>query len=98
MGKVIYFDGDCNVCDSFVHWIYKRDRGEIFQFSFNNNGSDEIYLRKDDALVRGSSAVALILNELGPGPRFLSFFFRIPIVSNLAYKVFAKYRYLFFHF
>jgi predicted DCC family thiol-disulfide oxidoreductase YuxK len=32
-GPVIFFDGYCNLCNGFVHWIVKRDRKGIFQFA-----------------------------------------------------------------
>lgn len=96
MGKVIYFDGDCNFCDGFVHWVYKRDRRKVFQFSFNNKGAAEIYVEADNLIVRGSAAVSMILSELGLIPRIVSLFFRIPLLSTLAYSFFAKYRYVIF--
>ena len=33
LGPVILFDGVCNLCDSFVQWVVKRDPAGIFRFA-----------------------------------------------------------------
>jgi len=30
--KIILFDGVCNLCDSFVQFVIKRDRNDLFRF------------------------------------------------------------------
>ncbi|WP_243641725.1 thiol-disulfide oxidoreductase DCC family protein [Maribacter algicola] len=31
--KIILFDGVCNVCNSFVQFVIKRDHNDVFQFT-----------------------------------------------------------------
>ena len=30
--KIILFDGVCNLCDSFVQFVIKHDKGDVFRF------------------------------------------------------------------
>lgn len=58
--KVILFDGVCNVCDSFVQFILKRDKKGQFLFASLQSEIGKQLLKKHQVQVKELSTVVLI--------------------------------------
>lgn len=110
--QVIIFDGVCNLCDTFVHYVIKRDVDAVFRFAPLQTdvaknlladhygkpfGADTVVLIKDGVAYDQSDAVLEILRAL-PRQRF----FRVALgmlpkpVRDYLYRVIAKNRYRIF--
>ena len=60
---LILFDGVCNLCESSVRFVIKRDQGARFQFtSLQSDTSEKILLEHDYA---GSSLASVLLLSQG---------------------------------
>ncbi len=86
---VLFFDGVCNLCNSSVQWILKRDPGARFRFaslqgklageSLPAHGCDPadlntVALLKNGVLYTKSAAVLQVMNSLGGGWKLLYYF------------------------
>lgn len=102
---VIFFDGICNLCDSFVNFVYKRDTKRQFLFAPLQGETAQDMLEETDRtnlkylvlfhkgrIFRGSEAVQKIFCLLYPKSSW--FLRRIP--GHFLYEVIAKRRYKFF--
>lgn len=94
MADIIFFDGVCNLCDGFVHFIIDRDQAERFRFvSLQSDTAQQlllrhgqlppavpstIYLLRDGKLYEQSEAVLLILQCLNSGWRYASALLLLP--------------------
>jgi len=58
--KVILFDGVCNVCDSFVQFVLKRDQKGVFYFASLQSEIGKQLLAKHKVAVADLSTVVLI--------------------------------------
>jgi predicted DCC family thiol-disulfide oxidoreductase YuxK len=109
---VILFDGVCNLCNSSVQFILKRDRKNRFLFGSLQGKAGQHYLQQfrlpandfnSFILVEGeksytrSAAVLHMLNRLG-GPWRLFYVFMIipPFIRNGVYNTIARNRYKWF--
>ncbi|SHK79948.1 thiol-disulfide oxidoreductase DCC family protein [Hymenobacter psychrotolerans] len=88
MKDIIFFDGVCNLCDGFVHFVIDRDEAARFRFvSLQSEVAQQllhqhgqlppavpatIYLLRAGKLYEQSEAVLLILQQLGSGWRYAS--------------------------
>lgn len=88
MADIIFFDGVCNLCDGFVHFVIDRDEAARYQFvSLQSEAAQQlllrhgqlppvvpstIYLLRAGKLYEQSEAVLLILQQLDSGWRYAS--------------------------
>ncbi|OIQ36107.1 MAG: thiol-disulfide oxidoreductase [Bacteroidetes bacterium MedPE-SWsnd-G1] len=106
---LILFDGICNLCNSSVQFVLKKDKNKQFifasiqsdaakeillQFSKNNSDLDSIYLIYKGRLYTKSSAILRIGNLLGGFYALVIIFWIVPKpIRNWAYDFIAKNRY-----
>ena len=111
--KIVFFDGTCNLCNGFVDWLIRHDRKDTFQFAslqgtsafallpkeFRHRTEDlttVLYFR-DAVVAMKSTAVLLILQDLGGPWKFLRIFQFMPLfLRDLIYDQVAQYRYQIF--
>ncbi len=110
--NIILFDGHCNLCNSSVNFILKRDKTGKFKFAslqseigielckqhnIDTNIVDSIILIKNDKVFIKSSVVLEILKDLPIGWKFFRIGIIIPkFIRDWMYDVVAKYRYTIF--
>jgi predicted DCC family thiol-disulfide oxidoreductase YuxK len=107
--RLIIFDGVCNLCNSTVQFIIKRDRKKKFSFATCQSGalhdiikqhglpatelSTVVYLKKGVPYFK-SRAILEILRDLGNGWNLFYILIIIPpFIRNFVYDLIAKYRY-----
>lgn len=108
---IVLFDGVCNMCNSFVQFVIKRDPKGVFKFASlqSNSGSSilnhheyrkdlhSIVLIDGDTLYTESTAILHIVSHLSGPVRILSLFKMVPKpLRDRLYQFGAKYRYLLF--
>tara|TARA_B110000467_G_scaffold26531_1_gene23980 strand:- start:280 stop:684 length:405 start_codon:yes stop_codon:yes gene_type:complete len=109
---IIFFDGVCNMCNSFVRLIIKLDYKEQFifcpisskkgqkiinKFSLDLKNIDSILLLKNNKITLKSEAVIEILVSLSLLFRFFLILKILPSkLLDLIYDFIAKYRYKLF--
>lgn len=102
---VIKFDGVCNLCNSFVQFVIKRDKRNKFKFSplqaeitdKEQTDFETIILEKEGEIYDKSSAFANIVREMKGGWPYLYLTTLVPKpIRNLVYSLVAKYRYKLF--
>ena len=109
---LLFFDGVCNLCNSSVQTIIKKDRHQKFKFAsiqsdaakeillqFDNFNSsiDSIILINNGKLFYKSSAVLRVCKILGSVYSFLIIFWLIPKpIRDWMYDFVAKNRYSWF--
>ena len=110
--SVILFDGVCNLCNSTIQFIIKKDTKHRFKFaSLQSDAAREILLQysmknvelksivfiTNNRIYLKSSAVLRILWELGGFYKLLNFFLLVPKpLRDLSYDYIAKNRYRWF--
>jgi predicted DCC family thiol-disulfide oxidoreductase YuxK len=108
--KVIFFDGYCGLCNSFIDFMIKVDSKAIFKFSPLQSEYAKKHLSKSDiedlksvvVLIDGQSyrqapAVIKALTQLGGLWSLLAIFNIFPdFLLNFFYNLVAKNRYKFF--
>lgn len=109
--SIIFFDGECNLCNSSVNFIIRHDRRNIFQFSslqsdfaksalgniLFNTGISTIILKKGDALFFKSDAALEISRSLSGGWPAFYFFKIVPkFIRDFIYDFVASHRYRWF--
>jgi len=109
---VVLFDGVCNLCNSTVSFLIKRDKNKIFRFAhlqsetarsllekhqLEGKGVDSIvYIEKEKSYIK-STAVLKILRHLKQPYPLLYIFIIIPLfMRNAAYNLIANNRYRWF--
>lgn len=109
---IVFFDGECNFCNGWVKFIYRRDRQGVFKFAslqspaaqrilleFNQRLEriDSIVLVEEGKYYTESTAVLRILKRLDGPIKYVYFFKIIPAsFRDWAYRLFAKKRYAYF--
>lgn len=108
---IIFFDGVCGLCNSFVNIIYNSDRERLFRYSPLQGETARKYLKElpehpeewsivyvdELGIYRESDATLRILNRLGGSWGFLSYFRIIPKnIRDYLYRIVAKHRYRIF--
>ncbi|MGY8932839.1 MAG: thiol-disulfide oxidoreductase DCC family protein [Flavobacteriales bacterium] len=107
--KVILFDGVCNLCNSFVNFVIRNDKKEVFKFApiqsdfgeialkkhrINSKDTDSIILVDDDNYYIKSSAALYIAKNLSGAYPLLFCFMLVPkFMRNWVYDFVAKNRY-----
>jgi predicted DCC family thiol-disulfide oxidoreductase YuxK len=110
-GSILY-DGDCNLCNSQVRFIRKRDRENMFRFvplqseegrsmlrsaGLPEDELDTVVYVKDGKDLTRSSAVLGILRDLGGGWRLLGVLGIIPSgIRDFFYRLVARNRHRLF--
>lgn len=109
---IIFFDGVCNLCNSSVKFILKRDRNELFLFSsLQSDASKEILLQynlenltlntiillEDGIIYQKSTAILRIAKRLSGIYKYAYVFIIIPtFIRDGIYSFIAKRRYKWF--
>jgi predicted DCC family thiol-disulfide oxidoreductase YuxK len=106
MKKIIFFDSKCTHCNSFIHFLFKYDKREVFYFSDYQSELAKSYIKKNiDSVIyfngvstlTKSEAIQEILRELNGLSIFIakvmSFFPRSFL--NFGYDFFARNRHRF---
>ena len=108
---IIFFDGVCAMCNSFVDLVLKADKEKIFHFApiqgatakellptLSDNPSDWSMIYLDENGVHDESDASLeIYRRLGGAWTILSLLLYIPkFIRNPIYRLIAKNRYKFF--
>ena len=105
---IILFDGVCNLCNSVVQFIIKRDEQKVFKFAslqsdfasqlFEGKApkSDSVMLVTEQGIFDKSTAVIKIAKHL-KGFKFLAIFSFIPLlIRDFIYDLIARNRYKLF--
>lgn len=107
---IIFFDGVCNLCNSSVQFIIKRDKKARFKFitlqsekarellmPFENPEDDSVLYLKNGKLYKGSSAALQICRKLNGLWPVLFIFILIPaFIRDAVYNWIARNRYRWF--
>lgn len=108
--RILFFDGYCTICNSFVDWGLKHDRTGQIQFAslqgetvkrlidekFLKNVDTVIYLR-GEMIYQRSTAVLYFLKDTQSWLSFLIVFLIVPsFIRDFLYNLFAKWRYVLF--
>lgn len=108
MSGTVLYDSECNLCNSQVRFIKKRDKGNLFRFvplqseegshmlreaGLPDNELDTVVYQKSGRHYLRSSAVLGILRDLGGGWRILSSLVIIPAaIRDFFYRLVARNR------
>jgi len=109
-GPIVFFDGVCNLCDSFVRFLMKIDKKERLRFASLQGETAKQKLSKTDTeglksvtlLNKGhcykeSLAVLEVFNIVGGAWRIFIIFNLVPApIRNWVYKFIARNRYKWF--
>ncbi len=109
---VIFFDGVCNLCNTSVQFILKRDKNELFLFSsLQSDASKEILLQynlenldlnsiillEEGKIYQKSTAILRIAKNLKGIYKYLYAFIIVPpFIRDSIYAFIAKRRYKWF--
>lgn len=108
---IVFFDGVCNLCSSFVYFIIKMENNEKIHFcslqseyarnilglkdSFSELNS--VYFLKNNKLYHKSSAIIQILRTMNPIGNIFILFYVVPkLLRDKLYDFIARNRYLWF--
>ncbi len=110
--SIVLFDGVCNLCNSAVAFIIKRDKKKIFtlsplqssfsealndQYHFNQPQLNSIVLIENNKVYYKSTAVLRVVKKLsGPIKCLYIFIIVPPFIRDAVYSVIAKNRYRWF--
>lgn len=106
MKEIIFFDGICIFCDSFIHFVIKRDSGK-FELCFlqskraeqlvGQQNLESLTLLKDGKVFKKSSAAIKIISSLGGAWKITYLFLLIPkFIRDFFYDFFGRNRYKWF--
>lgn len=110
--KIVVFDGVCILCNRLIQFLIKRDSRRNLYFStaqsdfiqkylnemqYSKNPRESIiYIRNGDVYAE-STAILLILADLGGWWKIFTIFRLIPLfIRNASYRFIAKQRYTWF--
>ena len=108
--KLIFFDGVCGLCNTFVDSIIKRDHQDVFKFTALQSdlsqkelpaeiikNLDTVVYKRDGQVYTQSSAALMILSDLGGIYSLAKLALIVPkFIRNSIYKWIAKNRYKWF--
>ena len=101
--KLILFDGVCNLCNSSVQFILKRDKKQHFKFGSLQSvfseaiDYDSLILILEDKVFYKSDAALEIARFLGYPYKLMYVFKFVPLsIRNWFYDIIAKNRYIWF--
>ncbi len=108
---VIFFDGVCNLCNSSVNFIIKRDRKKYFRFSslqgnyaskvlpsefINRKALPSLVLLDNKLNIKSSAALSIAWRLNGLWPLLYVFIIIPPFIRHFIYDIVAKNRYRWF--
>lgn len=109
---VIFYDGQCKICNLAVGFVIRHDSKNKFRFSslqseaaiaflpgiqVNKQNPESIVYRDGEKIYQGSTAILKILKQLGRGWQMLHVFIILPpAVRDSIYYWFARNRYRWF--
>lgn len=105
---IIFFDGQCNLCDRFVNFVFKKDTKRQFLYAplqgvtakqrlkeGDVKGLKSIIVLKNDIALKEAQAIKIIMQQLYP--RYSGLFSLLPSsFFNVFYRLIAKKRYRIF--
>ena len=110
--RIILFDGVCNLCNSSVQFVIKRDREAKFKYASLQSVSGQALLKKfnlpleqfdsfiyinGDQVFQRSAGALNVLKDLGGFWKLLYGFIIVPsFIRDFVYNYIAKNRYKFF--
>lgn len=110
--SIVLFDGVCNLCNSAIRFIIKRDKEKIFklsplqssfsetlnqQFHFKQPLLNSIILIENNKVFYKSTAALRVVKKLSGPIKILYIFIIIPpFIRDAVYSVIAKNRYRWF--
>lgn len=110
--NIVFFDGQCNLCNFIFRTLIKADRNEILYFAklqsekgrnilnkygYNSDSLNTIILLKNNQLFCESEAVFEILKILGGFYKMFSIFRVLPLsMRDKTYRLIARNRYKLF--
>lgn len=108
MSGTVLYDDNCNLCNSQVRFIKRRDQGNLFRFvplqseegremlqkaGLPDNELDTVVYEKSGRHYQRSSAVLGILRDLGGGWRLLGSLVIVPaFIRDFFYRLVARNR------
>lgn len=110
LDTVVFFDGVCNLCNSYVQWLIKRDKKNKLKYAslqsqFAQHHITDIKIRQTDSIVffknqqfyTKSTAVIYILQSLGYPYKLSVVLLIVPkFIRNWVYDIVARNRYKWF--
>lgn len=112
MKKIILFDGVCNLCNSSITFVIKRDKKDMFRYAplqstigqelaakhnIDLGKVDSIILVTEDKAVAKSTAALRIAKHLSGGWPLMAAFLILPaFIRNIVYDFIARNRYKWF--
>jgi len=112
MGAIVLFDGVCKFCNASVNFVIEHDKAGYFKFaplqseigeqliakhSINTADTDSVIVVENDRAYTHSSAALKIAKRLDGLWSWASVLIIVPKpLRDLAYKLFARYRYRLF--
>lgn len=107
--KIILFDGVCNLCNSSVNFVIKKDKNDVFRFAalqseigkhyiekfkIDANNTDSIILIDGDRhYIKSSAALTVAKSLKGAYPLCYGFMIVPAFIRNWVYDYVAKNRY-----
>ena len=107
--KILLFDGVCNLCNSSVTYVIKRDKKDLFRFAalqepagqqliekyqIDTSKTDSIILIENDKAYTKSTAALKVARHLGGAYPLLYVFMIVPnFIRNWVYDFVARNRY-----
>ena len=112
MGAIVLFDGVCNFCNASVNFVIEHDKAGYFKFAplqseigeelvakhgIDTADTDSVIVIENDRAYTHSSAALRIAKRLDGIWSWAFAFVIVPKpIRDLAYRIFAKYRYRLF--
>jgi len=110
--RIVFFDGHCNLCNSFVNWLMQIDRRKFLRFASlqgttaqrllnpellkNTTPESVVYLRNGNQLQKSTAALEM-MKDLGGHWKLMAFFQLVPrSLRDFVYDFVAKNRYRIF--
>lgn len=109
--KIVFFDGYCSLCNSVVDWLINIDTAGEIKFASlqgetalhmlkgqaHSEGRDTIIYLRDEKIYERSTAILLILADIGGVGRVGKLVLIVPLfLRDFVYRWVAKYRYALF--
>ena len=112
MSQILFFDGECILCNKSIQYIIKHDKDKLFKFAHLQSPFGQSYLKKlkldqsplstiiyisNSNTYTKSTAVIRAFSKLGGWRKTIMVFLLVPeVIRNLIYDLIAKNRKLFF--
>jgi predicted DCC family thiol-disulfide oxidoreductase YuxK len=108
--NIIFFDGVCNLCDSFINFVISHDKNKHFKIASLQGQTAKkvipvhlaeslstVILYENEQFYERSTAALLVLKNLSHWSRILIIFIIVPsFLRDIVYDIVARYRYRFF--